>query len=244
MTNVIRIALWSAPRNISTAMMYAFAQRPDTTVVDEPLFGYFLQQTGVDRPSRDEVLQTMELDGEAIIRQTILGPCESRVLFLKNIANHLIDLDWSFLEKLHNIILTRDPGKMLLSYNKVVEQPTMLDTAYAFQTQLLDHILDRGQQPIVVETNQVLSDPEGILKQICKRLDIPFNSSMLQWPAGPRPEDGVWAKYWYHNLHRSTSFGPPNTGHAELPEHLEALYRECLPHYRKLLQYQLKTWIT
>ena len=138
---ITKIALWSGPRNISTAMMYSFGNRKDTTIVDEPLFGYFLKHTGAWRPSRDEVLSSMEQDPSKVIKELSNPNIENPVYFMKHMVNHLIDLDWSVLKNFKNILLTRDPKDMLLSYYKYMENPTMLDTGYQIQLEILNYLI-------------------------------------------------------------------------------------------------------
>jgi hypothetical protein len=237
----VKIALWSGPRNISTALMYSFANRSDTAVVDEPLFGYFLKQTGVWRPSRDEALATMETDPNKVIHSLLEPSTDMPVYFMKHMANQLIDLDLAFLNHFKNVILIRDPRDVLLSYSKQVEEPTVLDTAYKMQADLIDHFNEVGTPFTVLNAKNILLDPEGQIRVLCDKLDIQFQSSMLSWDAGPREEDGVWAKYWYQSVHESTGFGSYRKKDEELPSNLSPLYDECMEYYVKLEQLQLTT---
>jgi hypothetical protein len=236
----VKIALWSGPRNISTALMYSFANRSDTAVVDEPLFGYFLKQTGAWRPSREEVLATMETDPKKIIHSLLEPSTDMPVYFMKHMANHLIDLNLAFLDSFKNVVLIRNPKEVLLSYSKQVEEPTLLDTAYKMQADLIDHFDEVGTPFVVLNARNVLLNPEGQIRVLCDRLNIQFQSSMLNWDAGPREEDGVWAKYWYDSVHESTGFGSYREKDEELPSNLSPLYDECMEYYGKLEQLQLK----
>ncbi len=233
-----RIALWSGPRNVSTALMYSFAQRTDTRVVDEPLFGYFLKHTGAERPSREEVLATMPTDPEVIIK-SLQANHGKEVLFMKHIANHLVGLDWQVLSNFSNVILTRDPTQMLPSYAVHVNQPTLLDTAYEIQVQLLRYLLTNGIAPVVVDAKQILLHPSNTLSKLCQRLNIPFQNEMLQWEKGPLKEDGIWAKYWYHGVHQSTGFAPYREKTTPFPDHLKPLLEQCQPLYEELLNHAL-----
>jgi len=239
-SDCLKIALWSGPRNISTALMYSFANRSDTAVVDEPLFGYFLKQTGVWRPSREEVLATMETDPEKIINSLLEPSTDMPVYFMKHMANQLIDLNLAFLDCFKNVILIRDPKDVLLSYSKQIEEPTLLDTAYKMQADLVDHLNEVGTPFVVLNSRNVLLDPEGQMKILCDKLNIDFQSSMLNWDAGPREEDGIWAKYWYDSVHESTGFGSYREKDEELPSSLTSLYEECMEYYGKLELLQLK----
>ena len=236
-----KIALWSGPRNISTAMMYSFANRKDTRVVDEPLFGYFLKHTNLWRPSKDEVLSTMEQDPKKILSELTNPKQDQAVFFMKHMANHLIDLDWSFLKGFSNIILTRHPKDVILSYSKHIKNPSMLDLCFEIQHELLNYLIENQHPAIVIDASQVLANPELILKKICNTLNINFSTKMLSWEPGPLKEDGVWAKYWYHNVHKSTCFGKYiSSKDATLSKDLLPIYRKCLVHYNELLNHQLK----
>ena len=239
-SDCVKIALWSGPRNISTALMYSFANRSDTAIVDEPLFGYFLRKTGVWRPSREEVLATMETDPEKIIHSLLEPSTDMPVYFMKHMANQLIDLNLAFLDFFKNVILIRDPKDVLLSYSKQIEEPTLLDTAYKMQADLVDHLDKVGTPFVVLNAKNVLLNPEGQIRLLCDKLNIDFQSSMLNWDAGPREEDGIWAKYWYNSVHESTGFGSYREKDEKLPSSLTPLYEECMEYYGKLERLQLK----
>ncbi|HEX6709230.1 MAG TPA: hypothetical protein VF068_02775 [Rubrobacter sp.] len=239
MPGCLRLSVWSGPRNISTALMYSFRQRTDTVVVDEPLYGHYLRSTGADHPGAREVMEAMEGDGERVVREVILGPCERPVHFFKNMAHHLPGLDPAFLSSITNMLLIRDPTEMLPSLTRQLPSPTLRDTGLREQAGILDSILARGGDPIVLDARELLLDPPGVLRQVCARLGIPFEQAMLTWPAGPKPEDGVWARHWYHNVHASTGFAPYRPRTEPFPEHLKPLLKECLPHYERLRSYAI-----
>ena len=239
MGDCLRLSVWSGPRNVSTALMYAFRQRPDTLVVDEPLYGHYLKVTRAAHPGDDEVLAAMDTDGERVVREVLLGPCERPVQFFKNMAHHLEGLDRGFLGELTNVLLTRDPAEMLPSLARQLPNPTLRDTGLLYQTEILDHVLDRGLDPLVLDARQLLLDPPGVLRTACDQLGIPFDEAMLRWPAGPKPEDGVWAEHWYANVHASTGFSPYTPRSGDFPERLEPLLEESLPLYRRLTRYAI-----
>jgi len=235
----LRLSVWSGPRNVSTALMYAFRQRPDTLVVDEPLYGHYLKVTPAEHPGDDEVLAAMDTDGGRVVREVLLGPCERPVHFFKNMAHHLEGLDRGFLGGLTNVLLTRDPAEMLPSLARQLPNPTLRDTGLLYQTEILDHVLGEGLQPVVLDAKQLLLDPPGVLRGACDRLGIPFHESMLRWPAGPKPEDGVWAKHWYANVHASTAFSPYEPRTDAFPERLRPLLEESVPLYERLKRYAI-----
>ena len=239
MEDGLRLSVWSGPRNVSTALMYAFRQRPDTLVVDEPLYGHYLKVTRAGHPGDDEVLAAMDTDGGRVVREVLLGPCERPVHFFKNMAHHLAGLDRGFLGGLTNVLLTRDPAEMLPSLARQLPNPTLRDTGLLYQTEILDHVLGLGLKPVVLDAKQLLLDPPGVLRSACDRLGIPFHEAMLRWPAGPKPEDGVWAKHWYANVHASTGFSPYNPRTGDFPERLKPLLEESVPLYERLRGYAI-----
>lgn len=229
----------SGPRNISTAMMYSFRSRADTTVFDEPLYAHYLRVTGIDHPGREESMASMPRDGEEAIRTIILGPNPTPVLFLKNMGHHVagVGLDLSFLDQLTNFFLIREPGEVITSLIKNLPDPTPEMTGLPQQAELLDYMVERGQQPIVVGSRQILEDPQGQLSKLCERLSIEWDPAMLSWEAGAKPEDGTWAKYWYHRLHESTGFEPYRPKDDVVPDRLHDVLEECEPAYAKLAAY-------
>ncbi|MBL8858933.1 MAG: sulfotransferase family protein [Planctomycetes bacterium] len=234
MNPVLRLNVWSGPRNVSTALMYAFAERGDTRVIDEPLYAHYLARTGVDHPGREAVLAAQQQDGARVVREVILGPCDRPVLFLKQMAHHLIDLDHEFLSRTTNVLLTRDPLDMLPSLVRNVPDPSLRDTGYAAQTAILRDLVAAGQDPAVIVASDLLGDPRGVLRQLCARVGLDFDPAMLTWPRGPRAFDGVWAPHWYASVHASTGFQPYAPKREPFPARLRPLLDECRPHFREL----------
>jgi hypothetical protein len=215
--------------------MYSFAQRADTLVVDEPLYGHYLRVSGAEHPGRDEVLAAMETDGEKVVRDVVLGPCERPVLFMKQMAHHLMDLDRTFLRGVRNVLLIRDPRDVLLSLVRQLPRPTVRDTGIAVQAGLYDELSDAGTAPPVLDARELLRNPEYVLRTLLGKLGLGFDPAMLVWQAGPRPEDGVWAPHWYRNVHRSTGFGPYRDKTESVPAGLAGVLEECRPHYERLM---------
>jgi len=229
-----RICLWSGPRNVSTALMYAFAQRNDTRVIDEPLYGHYLQVSGADHPGNDEVIAAMETDGQKVIQEVILGECNRPILFMKQMAHHLVEIDLAFLARTINVLLIRDPFDVLRSLINQIPKPVLHDTGIGIQADLLYRFQELGQDLLVLDSTYLLKDPAGVLSRLCQRIGIPFQESMLSWPVGGQPEDGVWAPYWYHNVHKSTGFQPYRPKTDPFPPRLEGLLAECRPLYETL----------
>ncbi|MDJ0939775.1 MAG: hypothetical protein QNJ00_08415 [Woeseiaceae bacterium] len=235
------VCLWSGPRNVSTALMYSFAQNPAVAVVDEPLYGHYLHVSGADHPGRDEVIAAMNCDGNAVMRELIERQKAepARRLFIKQMAHHLVDIDLGFLSDTRNIFLVRDPREMLPSLTIQVPHAQLADTGLKQQWELTEMLEKAGESPVVLDSRELLLSPPTIIRQLCDALDIEYSDSMLGWPAGPIPEDGVWAPHWYHAVHKSTGFAPyvPKT---DFPPALEPLLLECQPWYDKLYERALK----
>ncbi len=235
-----RINLWSSPRNVSTAMMYAWRQRADTAVHDEPLYAHYLRTSGRIHPARDEVLATQDDDGAAVVREVILGPSDRPVAFFKHMAKHLVGLDRSFLDRCHNVLLTRDPWEMLTSFQVNVPDTTLDDTGLVEMVEILERVVAAGGQPLVVEARLLLGDPAGVLGELCRRIGLAFDPAMLSWPAGPKPEDGVWAPHWYDAVHRSTGWAPWRTKEADLLPELEPVLDQATPLYQRLRSWAIE----
>lgn len=234
------ICLWSGPRNVSTALMYSFAQRRDTRVIDEPLYGHYLRVTGADHPARDEVMAAMDCDGASVMRSLLDSQAKNPDvrLFMKHMAHHLVDIELGFLRETCDIILVRDPRQMLPSLTIQLPHAQLDDTGLKRQWQLYEQLRDMGQDPVVLDSRELLLDPAGVLTQLCDKLALPFDDRMLRWEKGPIPEDGVWAPHWYHAVHQSTGFAPYRAK-KDFPARLEALLEACYPWYEKLLEHAL-----
>lgn len=235
----LRLSVWSGPRNVSTALMYSFRERPDTEVLDEPLYGHYLTATDADHPGAGEVLAAMDRDGERVVREVILGPCGKPVRFFKNMAHHLAGLDRAFLGEITNVLLTRDPREMLPSLAEQLPSPTLRDTGLGEQVEILEAALRSGNPPVVLDARELLLNPARVLKRACEALGIPFYEGMLSWPRGPKPEDGIWAKHWYRSVHASTGFGEYRPKPEPFPEGLRPLLRECMPLYEELRRHAI-----
>lgn len=231
-----RICVWSGPRNISTALMYSFAQRQDTAVVDEPLYAHYLANTDAHtyHPGAEDVLKEQSQNGNEVIKELLTKDYGKPIVFFKMMIHHLVDLDWSFLENTVNVLLTRNPVDMLPSFAKVVPGLGLHDTGYAFHSDVLTYLQTVGQNPPILESETVLKNPPVVLNKLCQQIGIPFDPAMLAWQAGARPEDGSWAKYWYHSVHKSTGFQPHKPKTEPFPENLRELLAVCQPYYDKV----------
>ncbi|MGB0431623.1 MAG: sulfotransferase family protein [Bacteroidia bacterium] len=233
---VKRLFLWSGPRNISTTLMYSFAQRNDTQVFDEPLYGYYLKETNAHsfHPGGLQIMQSMQCNGKAVVEQMI-SATNKPVLFYKNMTHHLLNLDKGFMKKGINIILTRNPVEMLPSFHKVIPNPTMADVGYESHLQLIEYFKQNEIEFLVLDSAQILRDPETELTKLCNMANIKFDSNMLKWPKGARSEDGIWAKYWYKSVHNSVGFKKYVPKQSPFPIELKPLLNKCLPIYQKLI---------
>ncbi|MEM7298906.1 MAG: sulfotransferase family protein [Bacteroidota bacterium] len=229
------INLISGPRNISTALMYSFAQRTDTKVIDEPFYAHYLVKTRIDHPGKEETIASMSSEVDEILGQIQELSNEYDIVFLKNMAHHHIDMEWDYLLDMQNVFLIRDPKQLIASFAQVIPHPTMQDIGLKLEAELQQFLREKGHaNPIVIDSNDVLPNPENGLQQLCNKLGIAFDQNMLHWEEGPIKEDGAWAEYWYKNVHNSTGFVKQKTSERPLPDHCVELYQEALPYYNKL----------
>lgn len=235
--DVTRIQCWSGPRNVSTALMYSWRQRADTTVVDEPLYAHYLTRDDRGHPGVSEILATQQHDPDQVIRDVILGPCRTPVLYVKQMAHHLQGVDRAHLAHTKNIILVRHPRDMLASLSVQLPHCDLRDTGLIESVELLDAILNAGGEPVVIETNALLTDPPQVLAAVCDRVGLAFDPAVLTWPAGAKPEDGAWAQYWYDGVHASTGFAAPKSSRRALPEHAAPVLEQALPLYERLAEF-------
>lgn len=234
-----RINMWSSPRNLSTAMMYAWRQRSDTTVVDEPLYAHYLATSGREHPGTADVLASQINDGAAVVEDVLRGRYDTRVVFFKQMAKHLAELDRGFLPDFRNILLTRHPFDMLTSLQVHLPDATLDDTGFPEMIEILDALLSAGEAPVVIDSRTLLQDPRHVLSELCRRLDLDFDDVMLTWPSGPKPEDGVWAEHWYDGVHRSSGWQPWVAKGVELLADLRPVLDEALPLYERLTPYAI-----
>jgi hypothetical protein len=213
--------------------MYAFAQREDTQVFDEPLYAHYLKVSGAQHPAREQVLQALENDGDKVVEEVILQKSK-KLLFHKLMTHFLIGIDTEFLSEVINVIFIRNPEEIITSYAKVIPYPKMNDIGVRQQYELYLSLEERGVTPIVLDSKYLLQNPELILNKLCDILEIPFDRKMLKWVKGARKEDGVWASYWYKNIHNSTGFLPYTKREITLTGSNAELAEECLPYYKFL----------
>lgn len=239
---VARIAMWSGPRNVSTALMRSFGNRADTAVVDEPFYAHYLATTGLAHPGRDEVLAHHETDWRRVA-ESLHAPLPPGVSvhYQKQMSHHLLPhMGRQWLDGLRHAFLIRDPREMLLSLDRKLERIRVEDTGLPQQVEIFEAFAARdGVAPPVIDAADLLADPPGVLTALCGRLGIPFDPQMLSWPAGPRATDGVWARHWYEQVERSTGFSAwrPRTG--TLATALSAVEAACRPLYERLHAHRL-----
>jgi hypothetical protein len=236
MSEVVRVGMWSGPRNISTAMMRSFENRPDTVVIDEPLYAAYLARTGVDHPMLDEVMKSQPSDvATAVAALHTPLPRGHRVHYAKHMAHHVsrdMDLRWTL--DFHNVMLIRDPVEVVASYVRARETCEPDDIGLPQQDWLLD-LWDEAEVEVpILDARDFLGAPERHLRRLCDWLEIPFSDRMLSWPAGPRSSDGVWAPHWYASVWASTGFEPWHPRVMDLADHDAAVAEFCRPMYERL----------
>jgi hypothetical protein len=234
--------MWSGPRNISTALMRSWGNRSDTAVCDEPLYAYYLKETGLDHPGAAEVIAHHEADWRKAVA-ALVGPVPGGkpVFYQKHMAHHLLgDVGRDWLDQVTNCFLIRDPREMLTSLLKFLPEPTLADTGLPQQREIFEWVHCRsGRVPPVVDARDVLEGPRTMLELLCARLGLAFDEAMLRWPRGRRPTDGVWAKHWYDAVERSTTFEPYRPKTDVVPARLSGLLDRCLAIYDELHRHRL-----
>ncbi|MDH3589694.1 MAG: HAD family hydrolase [Gammaproteobacteria bacterium] len=243
-SGVTRIAMWSGPRNISTALMRAWENRPDTVVTDEPFYAYYLSRTAREHPGREEVLAAQPTDWRDVVSLLSLPlPQGATIQYQKQMAHHLdaaVSLDW--VSGMQNCFLIRQPANMLASLLRVLPDAQLTDTGLPQQRRLFDQVCQSlGKAPPVIDSAAVLRDPAGQLRSLCDAVGVEFTERMLRWPPGPRDSDGVWAPYWYDSVQQSTGFAPWQPATPNIPGDKLEILEQCDEHYAGMARYRLQS---
>jgi hypothetical protein len=226
--------MWSGPRSLSTALLRSWENRPDTCVVDEPLYAYYLAATGLDHPGRDEVLASQPTQWRDVVRALTSGGGGAGIQYQKHMTHHVLpEVELDALRGLRHAYLVRDPRELLASYARV-RTPDLADLGLRQQVELF-----RAFGGPVVDAADLLRDPAGVLRALCAALEVPYDPAMLAWPPGPRSSDGVWAPHWYASVLASTGFAPHRPAPVELPAHLSELEAQCRPYYDEMASRRL-----
>jgi hypothetical protein len=242
-TTALRIAMWSGPRNISTAMMRSWGNRPDTAVVDEPFYAHYLKVTGADHPIAEQVIASGESDWRAVVQQ-MTGEARGGkpIFYQKQMTHHMlphIERDW--LASVRNCFLIREPRSVIASYIKKNHEPSLEDVGFVQQAEIFDTVrAQTGSVPPVIDADDVLENPRRALTLLCEAVGVEFTDAMLTWPPGFRETDGVWAKHWYTEVVSSTGFRPPSARHVELPASVHDLYEQCRAIYQRMRECRLQ----
>jgi len=246
----LRLAMWSGPRNISTAMMRSWGNRADTVVVDEPLYASYLTATGKAHPMADEVIASGETDWRKVVASLtseglLSGPPgqdDISIFYQKHMTHHLLpEMDRAWLARLTNCFLIRDPAEVIASYLRKNEDMSFEDLGFGQQAEIFDWVRDHsGRIPPVIDARDVLQDPERTLSLLCAAIGIEFDPAMLSWSPGLRPTDGVWAKHWYHEVAQSTGFAPYRAERPVVPAQWRELEARCRESYKRLSEFRLR----
>lgn len=237
------INLISGPRNLSTALMYAFAQHPEMKVIDEPFYAYYLTNGAVKitHPSTSEILEALPHSKEKVLSllQEISEESQQH-LFVKGMAHHFLSKRPEHILNWNNVILIRHPKKLLASFSKVIEEPTIDDIGIKKASEIFTYLKNNNKTPIVIDSDELLKNPKNYLEKLCALLEVSFTSDMLTWKTGGIREDGVWASHWYANVHKSTGFAVQKTSSQPMPSRLEPVLKEALGYYNTLKNHILK----
>ncbi len=243
-TPVTHLAMWSGPRNLSTAMMRSFGNRPRTIVADEPFYAHYLRQNpGLDHPGRDEVITQHETD-PAKVAESLTAPLPPDIdlHYQKHMCHHMIaGVPTAWMDRVRHVFLIRDPRDVVRSFAKVMPEVTLDEIGLPRQRELFREAADRtGTTPAVIDSDDVLADPRGVLTKLCEHVGLPFDEGMLNWPPGPRDSDGVWAKHWYAGVHQSTGFARRTEKTDTVPTRYEPLIESAQPLYQELAQHRIR----
>ena len=232
----MRIAMWSGPRNLSTAMMYAFGNRADCAVVDEPFYAAYLAMTGLEHPMRQEILDS-QMQNPNELATSLIGsnPGAKPYYYQKHMAQHMIPgmpRDW--MREVRNVFLIRHPARVIASYAAKRENPTLDDIGFWQQSELFDEVKSWGGQPIVLDSHDIRDNPALVLERLCDDIGLPFSPQMLNWPRGGHKDDGIWASHWYGAVWNSTGFAGPEVELPQVPDHLQPVLDAAMPYYEKM----------
>lgn len=244
MTDPVRIAMWSGPRNLSTAMMRSFGARADTAVVDEPFYAAYLNMSGLEHPMRDEILAHDPTDPDRVI-ENLLGPVprEKTIYYQKHMTHHMLpEIDRSWFDRVRHAFLIRSPEDVIASYQAKRARVSLPDIGFMQQVEIFEAVSGQsGTKPVVIDSRDILSAPETVLRKMCGALGIEFDPSMLSWPPGRRETDGIWASHWYGAVEKSTGFSAPERSgqKRDLSDENQALASQARPYYEALAQHRI-----
>ena len=233
----MKIAMWSGPRNLSTAMMYSFGARADCAVWDEPFYAAYLEMTGLKHPMRGEILAAGETDADKVAARLVGPHPEGKPHFYqKHMTQHMIDgVDRGWMKQVKNVFLIRHPARVIASYAAKRDNPTLDDIGFWQQAELFDAC----DNPIVIDSHDIRENPEGMLRALCAALDLPYDPAMRSWPAGGHKDDGTWAPHWYGAVHNSTGFAGVEGPLPDIPDEMQGLLTDALPYYKELAKHKL-----
>jgi hypothetical protein len=238
----MRIAMWSGPRNLSTAMMYSFGNRADMHVVDEPFYGPYLRRTGLRHPMRDQIIASRGASAQEVVADLLCPiPGGRPHAYHKHMTQHMIDgmpRDW--IDKVTNVFLIRHPARVLASFSAKYEETTLADIGFVQQAELFDQLMSDGQRPVVIDSADIRDNPEHALRALCAAIGLAFDPAMLSWPTGGHAADGVWAPVWYGSVHGSTGFAGAEGPLPVLEGTMAAIAKQAMPAYEHLATYRLR----
>ena len=235
----MKIAMWSGPRNLSTALMYSFANRSDMRVVDEPFYASYLAQTGLSHPMRDEVIASQNVDADAVIEE-LIGGDPSIHHYQKHMTQHMLPtIARNWLIEVKNVFLIRHPARVLASWANKHDTPSLADIGFEQQIEIFEHVVALGERALVIDASDIRMNPEGSLRALCSSIDLEWDRAMLSWATGPKPFDGVWSAHWYDAVHRSSGFAKVEKDLPQLRGDLVSVNEKALPLYERLAAHKL-----
>lgn len=237
----MRIAMWSGPRNLSTAMMYSFGARSDSAIWDEPFYAAYLSKTGLNHPMRAEILAAGETDPQKVAARCAgSAPYGKPVFYQKLMTHHMLpEFPKNWMEGMSHVFLIRNPARVIASYNAKRENPTLEDIGFRQQADIFNHLKGKGLSPVVIDSDDILQAPETMLKKLCCAINLPYEANMLSWPKGGHKDDGAWGPHWYGSVWQSTGFASDAQKPAILSAEGERLCQSATPYFEMLSEHKL-----
>ena len=235
---MIKIACWSGPRNISTALMRSWSSRSDTKVIDEPFYAYYLKETGLKHPLADKIIQSYPASFNEILENISSKALDQKPIFYqKHMAHHLVNIkNFNFVDRFENCILIRNPKRVIASYTLKNNLINAKELGYHQQNEIISYLIQQKRKVIVIDAQSLLQDPKKILKKWCDKINLSFDVKMLKWKKGIYSTDGLWANYWYNSVANTTSFDKKISQNPIIDKKYIEIYDECMFLYDKMLK--------
>ena len=235
------VACWSGPRNISTALMRSWSSRKDTFVTDEPFYAYYLKETKLKHPMHREIITKYSSNYNEIIKYlTNKIPDNRKIWYQKHMAHHLLDLNnIEWINNFKNCILLRHPKEVISSFSKKSKLSSVEELGYPQQYEIIRFLKKNNKSYTIIDSSELLKNPEKVLAAWCKKNNIKFDISMLKWEKGNHNNDGIWWESWYDNVIKTTGFQKYEKKDISIENKYDSIYNESMKYYNYLIEEKL-----